>query len=324
MVFPVIHSTLDPRALEQELSERYALSKPLRCQLISRANNDFYEVAAGTDRYALRVAKADFRSREAYAFEAAYVHHIHDKGCRVPGPVPAKDGSLFFEVEAPEGIRTITLMHWLDGALFTNALAVDDARVIGRSLAELHLAGADFTSDAARSISASEMVEERMPHLLGMLKSDPDHHDFYVTATKAVQSAYADMEKAGLPRGPVHGDYQFANVMRTQSGDLAALDFDSCGIGYLAEDLFTFIWRSDMEIKDESVNEAFISGYEDLRPLSDDERAYLGLFRVARDLVMSSTFAILINRVGPVPGFDGDFEPFTALTRKHLAAAGLA
>ena len=323
MVFPVIHSTLDPRALEQEISERYALSQPVRCQLMSRANNDFYEVSAGTDRYALRVAKADFRSREAYAFEADYVHHLHNKGCRVPGPVPAKDGSLFFEVEAPEGIRTITLMHWLDGEIFTNTLTIDDAREIGRSLATLHLAGADFASEAARTISASAMLDERMPHLLGMLKSDPGHHDFYVTATEAVQAAYADMEKAGLPRGPVHGDYQFANVMRTQSGDLAALDFDTCGIGCLAEDLFTFVWRSDMEIKDEAVNDAFIGGYEDIRPLSDAERAHLGLFRVARDLVMSSTFAILINRVGPVPGFDGDFEPFTALARAHLAAAGL-
>ena len=144
MVFPVIHSTLDPRALEQELTSRYALSQPLRCQLMSRANNDFYEVTAGTDRYALRVAKADFRSREAYTFEAAYVHHIHAKGCRVPGPVPAKDGSLFFEVEAPEGVRTITLMRWLDGTTFTEALSVQDAREIGQSLAELHLAGADF------------------------------------------------------------------------------------------------------------------------------------------------------------------------------------
>ena len=273
---------------------------------------------------ALRVAKADFRTREAYAFEAAYVHHIHSKGCRVPGPIPAKDGSLFFEVEAPEGIRTITLMHWLDGAILTKALTVDDAREIGRSLAELHLAGADFKSDAARTISASAMLDERMPHLLGMLKADPDHHDFYVAATKAVQAAYAEMEKAGLRRGPVHGDYQFANVMRTTSGDLAALDFDTCGIGCLAEDLFTFVWRSDMEIKDEAINQVFIAGYEEVRPLSDVERQYLGLFRVARDLVMSSTFAILINRVGPVPGFDGDFAPFTALTRVHLEAAGLS
>ncbi|MDE0800443.1 MAG: phosphotransferase [Rhodospirillaceae bacterium] len=324
MVFPVIHSTLDPRALERELAKRYTLSNPVQCQLVSRANNDFYEVRAGEDRYALRVAKADFRTREAYAYESAYVNHLHTKGCLVPAPFCANDGSLFFEVEAPEGIRTLTLMHWLDGKVFRETMSVDDAVEAGRSLAEIHSAGADFSSNTGRALSATAMLDERMPHLLGMLESDPEHYDFYVMATEAVKAAYERLGPLNLPRGPVHGDFQFANVMRTTSGALAALDFDSCGVGLLAEDIFTFVWRSDMEIKDETVNAAFINGYEEVRPLMDGEQAHLGLFRVMRDLVMSSTFAILINRVGPVPGFDGDFGPFTALARKHLSDSGLA
>lgn len=324
MVFPVIHSTLDPRALEQELAKRYALSQPVQCQLISRANNDFYDVRAGEDRYALRVAKADFRTPEAYAYEAEYVHHLHTKGCLVPAPIRASDGSLFFEVEAPEGIRTLTLMHWLDGEIFTETMSADDAVEVGRSLAAIHNAASDFTSESARDLSAVTMLDERMPHLLGMLESDPEHHDFYVMATEVVKPAYEKLGPLNLPRGPVHGDFQYANVMRTTSGALAALDFDTCGVGLLAEDIFTFVWRSDMEIKDEAINTAFIEGYKAGRPLTDGEQSHLGLFRVMRDLVMSSTFAILINRVGPVPGFDGDFGPFTALARKHLSDAGLA
>ena len=323
MVFPVIHSTLDPKALTQELAQRYDLAEPLSCQLMSRANNDFYDVRAGEERYALRVAKADFRSRDAYAYESAYVHHLYSQGCNVPAPLSAKDGSLFFEVEAPEGIRTLTLMRWLEGAVFTKTLTADDAFEMGGALATLHLAGADFTSKISRVISATAMLEERMPVLLSMLEADPDQHDFYVRATAAVKAAYAKLKKANLPRGPVHGDFQYANVMRTSRGDLAALDFDTCGVGYLLEDVFTFYWRSDMDIKDEHINDAFLSGYTGVRPLEPAEQSCLGLFRVTRDLVMSSTFTILINRVGPVPGFDGDFAPFTELARAHLAAAGL-
>lgn len=324
MVFPVIHSTLDPRALEQEIAKRYALSQPVQCQLVSRANNDFYEVRAGADRYALRVAKANFRTPEAYAYEAEYVYHLHTKGCLVPAPIRANDDSLFFDVEAPEGTRTLTLMHWLDGEVFTEAMSADDALAVGRSLAAIHTAGTDFTSESARDLSAVTMIDDRMPHLLGMLESEPEHHDFYVMATEAVKAAYEKLGSLNLPRGPVHGDFQYANVMRTTSGALAALDFDTCGIGLLAEDIFTFVWRSDMEIKDEAVNTAFIEGYKAERPLTADEQDHLPLLRVTRDLVMSSTFAILINRVGPVPGFDGDFEPFTVLARKHLSDAGLA
>lgn len=324
MVFPVIHSTLDPKALKQEIVRRYALTEPVQCQLVSRANNDFYEVKAELDRYALRVAKADFRSRDEYIYELEYVDHIYQNGCRVPAPVRAQDGSLFFDVEAPEGIRSITLMHWLDGVAFTKNLTADDATQMGSALAALHLAAVDFQPSTHREISTPQNLAERMPDLLEMLGADPDHRAFYEHATAAVNAAYDTAKVKSLPRGPVHGDYQFANVMRTATGDIAVLDFDTCGVNYLAEDLFTFVWRSDMEIKDESVNTAFIAGYEDVRPLTEAERACLGLFRVARDLVMSSTFAMLINRVGPVPGFDGDFEPFTDLARQHLADAGLA
>lgn len=323
MVFPVIHSTLDPDALTQEITERYDLPAPVHCQLVNRGNNDFYEVTAGPHRYALRVSKADFRTRDQYIYETEYIDHLHTKGVIVPAPVRARDGSLFFEVEAPEGTRPITLMLWLDGSTYTKSLTLDDATQMGSALAQLHLAVSDFTPSTTREISTPRMLADRIPLLLDMLAADPEHCAFYEKAACAVTDAYASLPAGGMPSAAVHGDYQFENVMHTQEGKVAVLDFDTCGTGYLVEDIFTFVWRSDMEIKNESVNIAFIAGYEEVRPLTEIERRNLGLFRVARDLVMSSTFAMLINRIGPVPGFDGDFTPFTELARTHFAAAGL-
>ncbi len=322
MTFPVIHSTLDPQALTKEIGARYDLGQPIRCQLMSRANNDFYEVNAGPSRYALRVAKADFRSGEEYAFEAGYVHHLYENGCAVPAPVPAKDGDLFFEVDAPEGVRAITLMRWIDGQNLTKALTAEDAKNSGAALARLHQAGRSFYTAHSRDIDTIDILKERMPDLLTMLDHDLEHRDFYEMATEKVKEALRGIAGRSVRRGAVHGDFQFANIMKTGDGSIAVLDFDTCGIGYLAEDLFTFVWRSDMEIKNESINEAFLAGYESVNPLTPDEKENCALFRVARDLVMSSTFAILINRVGPVPAFDGDFAPFTSLAKKHLADAG--
>jgi len=290
---------------------------------MSRANNDFYEVNAGACRYALRVAKADFRSSEEYAFEANYVHHLYENGCAVPAPIPAKGGELFFEVDAPEGVRAVTLMHWLNGENLNETLTVDDAKNSGAALASLHQAGDSFETDHSRDIDTIEILNERMPDLLAMLDHDAEQKDFYATATEKVKKALKGIAGRSVRRGAVHGDFQFANILKTEDGSIAVLDFDTCGIGYLAEDLFTFVWRSDMEIKKDSINEAFLAGYESVNPLNADEKEHCAVFRVARDLVMSSTFAILINRVGPVPGFDGDFAPFTSLAKTHLADAGL-
>lgn len=327
MVFPVIHSTLDPDALKDEVVRRYDLPTPVRCQLVNRGNNDFYEVTAGPDRYALRVAKANFRTADAYTYETTYVHHLHTHGCLVPAPIRAKDGSLCFEVEAPEGVRSLTLMLWLDGRVFDKDLSVDDAHDIGAALAAIHIAGQTFTPATPRPLRATAMIDERMPHLLKMLESDPDHRAFYVSATQVVKDGYAALQDVQVPSGPVHGDFQYANVMRVAANaagnSIAALDFDTCGTGYLAEDIFTFTWRSDLDIRNEGLNQAFVKGYASVRPLEPVEQDNLGLFRLARDLVMSSTFALLINRIGPVPGFDGDFAPFTELAKTHLADSGL-
>lgn len=323
MVFPVIHSTLDPDALCEEIERRYALPQPVRCRLMSRANNDFYEILAGKDRYALRVTKANFRPEQEYLFEQLYVAHLGARSCYVPAPVAAQDGSFIFTVEAPEGVRCITLMQWLDGTPFTNALTTADARDMGAALAHLHLAGEDFSVSEPREISTMRSLKERLPDLLKMLADRPDDCGFYEQTTKHLEHVYNQIDPKDVVAGPVHGDYQYANVLRLASGDIGMLDFDTCGVGYLAEDILTFVWRSDMEIKSETVNESFIDGYKSVRPLSDAEQNLLPVFRLARDLIMSVSYAMLINRVGPVSGFDGDFAPFTEMARRHATEAGI-
>ncbi len=323
MAFPVIHSTLDPAALTAEIERRYDFRDAISCRLINRANNDFYEIRAGDRCFALRVAKANFRTNDAYAYELDLLTHLDRAGCRVPAPLKARDGSTFFTVEAPEGIRAVAIFQWLSGRPFTKALTAADAGEIGAALARLHLAGQSFQTSFRRLVNNADYVGQHMPALADMLAKETVDRDFYLKAEGAVRAAYDRIAGDGLPTGQVHGDFQFANVMREGDGTIAALDFDTCGEGYLAEDIFTFIWRSDMEIRDERVNAAFINGYETHRPLSADERRALPLFRAARDLVMCTTYAILINRVGPLPGFDGDFGDFTRLARRHLSDAGL-
>ena len=195
---------------------------------------------------------------------------------------------------------------------------IQDAFEMGAFLSLIHQSSKSFTSELKRPIRTDKIISERMPFLLSMLENDLEHLRFYEDTIDLVTKLYCELSDKKLSYGAVHGDYQFGNIMQKDSGGLAVLDFDTSGQGYLAEDILTFIWRSDMEIGDEKINESFISGYESIHALSDIERKYLPLFRVARDLVMSTTFAMLINRVGPVPGFDGNFNPFTDLVRKHL------
>ncbi|MBP02546.1 MAG: hypothetical protein CMM25_07030 [Rhodospirillaceae bacterium] len=324
MTFPVIHSTLDPVALTNEVQARYDVIPPLTCQLISRANNDFYRFSSDSIHYALRVAKAKFRKPADYFYEAEYLIHLQKAKYSAPRPYKALDGTYFFEVDAPEGSRTITLFSWLDGEVYNKHLEVSDAHKMGRSLAKLHTCGESFNPRYPRTINTIKILEERAPFLMEMLKIDKSARSFYIDAMDNVVKAYQSLSNSRLPKGPVHGDFQFANVMLLRSGGLAALDFDTCGFGFFSEDICTFLWRSDMEIKSTEINDSFLDGYSSIRVLSIEESEAIKIFRVARDLVMSASYALLINRVGPVSGFDGDFSPFTVLAKKHLKEANIS
>jgi Ser/Thr protein kinase RdoA (MazF antagonist) len=293
----------------------------LSCQLISRANNDFYKLTSKKSNYALRVAKAKFREPRDYLYEAEYLIHLHEMDYSAPIPYKSLDGTFFFEVQAPEGDRTITLFSWLEGEVYTKNLDAAAAHEMGFSLATLHTSGAGFNPHYQRQVNTIKILEERMPFLTEMLKTNQRDRDFYSSAMYNVIKAYQLLLRSGLPKGPVHGDFQFANVMSLSLGGLAALDFDTCGFGFLSEDICTFLWRSDMEIQKKVINDSFFVGYNSVRVLSVEEMDAIKVFRVARDLVMSASYALLINRIGPVPGFDGDFSPFTLLAQKHLKDA---
>jgi len=314
-MFPVIHSTLDPEALAADTADRFGLPTPVSCRLVSRGNNDIYQVAAGRHRYALRVSKANFRPPEAYDFEAAYTTHLKDHGFLVPAPETTTDGRCHYTLDAPEGPRTTMLLAWLDGTPLSKEMSAEDAQAAGRLLGRIHATGDDFSPPSARPVAAAQMIGQRLPYLTALLDTAPDDQAF---AERAAARLTEQLEAVtpSLSSGAVHGDAQYENIMRLKTGGLALMDFDTCGTGVLAEDLFTFVWRADIEGLAPDLNSAFVAGYEQERPLTQAERDALPLLRAARSLAMAATYAWLINRVGPIAGFDHGIDAFLALAKR--------
>jgi Ser/Thr protein kinase RdoA (MazF antagonist) len=324
VTFPVLQSVFDSDALATEIARRYGFTTVPRCRLISRGMNDIYEVRLAAQRYALKAARAGKCTDAEYAYEQDLVQHLAKAGFAVPAPVPQKDGASFFTLQAPEGPRQMALMRWLDGAPCTKTMTLDDARRMGVFLGRLHEAMAGFTSATYRSPNSEPKIRERLPSLLDMVADD---RDMTVFLQRAVSSAYARIEALDqrfVPRGVTHGDFQYANIMTQADGGLAVFDFSDCGEDFLARDLATFFWRADFDGVGEKLNGAFVAGYESRRSLSPPEKAALPLFRAARHLLITASFAHYVNRVGPIPGFDGNLRYYLSMIRLHCAQAGLA
>ncbi|MBM3513899.1 MAG: hypothetical protein FJX59_09305 [Alphaproteobacteria bacterium] len=321
MTFPVIQSVLDGAALAAELARRFDIAPPVKCRLISRGMNDIYEVRSAHGRHAVKVARAGKADDAAFDYEQAYAQHLADAGFTVPAPMIGRDGKGFFSVDAPEGRRQIAVMKWLDGTPLTKAMSADDARRLGAFLARLHQSVENFNPPSPRSPETERKINERLPALVEMVADDPQSAQFLRHTASDVVARITAMDRAAMPFGAIHGDFQYANVMATPGGALATFDFSDCGQDFLGRDIVTFFWRSDFDGVGDALNPAFVAGYQSIRPLTPAELAALPLFRVARHLLITASMAEFVNRIGPIPGFDGKLADYIAMIRRFAPAS---
>jgi Ser/Thr protein kinase RdoA (MazF antagonist) len=173
-----------------------------------------------------------------------------------------------------------------------------------------------------RRLTPEQKIRERLPQLLEMV-GDAATQEFLSRATAAVCARVAAIDPVAVPRGACHGDFQYANVMVQSDRSLAVFDFSDCGDDFLARDLAAFFWRADFDGVGEQVNGAFIAGYEAVRPMSREERGILPVFRASRHLMITTAFANYVNRIGPIPGFDGNLRYYVSMIRLFCAEAGI-
>ncbi len=320
--FPVIHSILDAQALAAAVAERYGLDG-LSCQLISRGSNDIYRLRTNRDDYAVRVLRAGWRSKEDLGYELGWVGFLAERGLPVPSIVEQLDGSVSFAVNAPEGTRPVVVSRWLSGSILQPPFTAETAARIGALVAELHTISRDFHSTHRRPIdTAAKILRNREP-LVRLLAHRPADADYFDRCLDWIDAAVSELP-LDLPRGHTHGDVHFGNVLVRDDGGLALLDFDDCGEDLAIKDLPPFLWRNQVEGLNADLNEAFVSGYSDRRPLTEAERGALPTLVAARHLYLLSSYAANINRMGPVPGFDANLDLYLDLAKKHLAVAGFA
>ncbi|MCB1625832.1 MAG: phosphotransferase [Pseudomonadales bacterium] len=322
MTFPVSHSTLDAQALARAVAERYDLGPPQSCRLISRGSNDLYALQFSDQRRVLRVARANHRSASEATFELELLRHLAGGGMPVPAPIPLADGSLHFSVVAPEGERRIVLQTWVEGRALDHSLSPQDARAAGMLLARLHERAHGFRSAEPKLIDTVGRIERKLSYVDALLPLGTAGRDLFDQGFAVVQQWFAAGSGHGLPRGPTHGDFQYANLMQSAGGALAAVDFDDCGIDCLAMDIVTFAWRSRFDDLAAEIDAQFLAGYQVVRPLADAERAALPMLLLARDLYLHASYAAYIDRIGPVSGFE-DEARFMVVLARDLHALGI-
>ena len=325
MTFPIVHSVLDPVALAAAIDERYDLGATCDVELLYRGMNDVYIVRAPAGQFAARVWRTAWRSPDKIAYELAFLAHLAAADIPVAPPVPTRDSSLHFVVQAPEGPRAIALFVWADGVSFARRPDADTAHAIGTAFARMHRAGSGFAAPVRLRTNDPADLVDNLPTLRRLIAGRNEDLDYYPRVAEALVARLRSLDRRDLPFGPTHADFHFTNVHVTEDGRFTLLDFDNSGEDFLMQDVMACVWANEYMNLDRRYADAFMTGYETVRPFTDTERANAPLFRLAKEFRLIAGFSRNVNAIGHAPL---RFRPavldwFAGSIRRHVAEVGL-
>lgn len=284
--FQVTHSLLSNKALHIFVAKNYEVGQVIRCNLLARGLNDTYCVETERDKFILRVYRSNWRNKSEIDFELDVLKYLSENGMAVSAPVKSIEGRMAIEVNAPEGIRYITLFTFANGE--TPKLNQEISYEYGKILANIHNLTDDLTTPHHRfALDFHHLVEKP----LSLIQPLMEEYDVDVPYIEAWVHYLKEHIPPGLDFGFCHGDAHDWNA-HWKEGTLTLFDFDCCGNGYRAYDLAVFLWTLKNHYKNDEQShwESFLNGYTDIRPLAQIDLDTIPQFVAARRIWLAGIY----------------------------------
>ena len=225
---------------------------------------------------------------EDLPFFLSLLDHLAAKHCPVPRTIHDRSGALYRMV----GDKAVALIEFLPGVSVSHPTP-GQARSVGRALAQLHLASADFGQSRENAMGLVE--SRRLADACGaegMAQIDPALAALVARELPLLERAWP----SDLPRSVIHADLFPDNVLMLGEQVTGLIDFYFACTDLTAYDVAVThaAWCFDGEGRrfDPAISAALLEGYESLRPLSEAERDALPVLARAAALrfTMSRAF----------------------------------
>ncbi len=244
--------------------------------------------------YEKRVAKGDL------PFFLGLMQHLAANGVPCPLPVANGDGELLGELAG----RAAALVTFLEG-FWPRKPRAEHCSELGRALARLHLAGADFKLTRPNALGPVGWHA-----LYQRFASSADRISTGLSQIIASELAHLDGAwPAGLPSGVIHADLFPDNVFFIGDTLSGMIDFYFACNDYLAYDiaicLNAWCFEKDFQFNITKAR-ALLKAYEEVRPLMRDEREALPI------LARGAALRFLLTR-----SYDWLNTPAGAIVKPH-------
>ena len=232
-------------------------------------NSNFF-VSTDSGRYVLTIFERMDAGELPYFMRL--MKHLSHHGLSCPDVMVRNDESLLFEVDSEDGIKQGCIVSCLSGRTL-DELNMAQLKFSGRALAQLHLAGKDF-DEQRDNPTGTEWLDETIDTMM----ADVQQHYGEGSAQLLYDEMNFQREQAfDLPKGVIHGDLFTDNILFEGDEVSGIIDFYYAHTAAFAMDIAISLNAQAVLLgkDDQPRMQAFMDGYESLRPLEDSEREAL-------------------------------------------------
>ena len=271
-VFPVLYSTLASEALSTYVLSAYDIGQVQGCQFWNRGLSDIYLVETQASRYILRISHAHWRSKTEVEFELEFLDFLQKQLIPVAYPLSTKQGDRVIELTAPEGKRYAALFIYAPGKIPLGDLNSTQAFNLGQTLARIHKAGYQFhTAHRRQALTLEHLLDQSLQDISPFLHHKPQDFAYLCQCINQLKQQLQDFPQEAPFWTICWGDPHSGNAHFTPDNRVTLFDFDQCGYGWRAFDIAKF-WQAAIRTGiNKRVRAAFLSGYEDVQKLTDQE-----------------------------------------------------
>jgi Ser/Thr protein kinase RdoA (MazF antagonist) len=256
---------------------------------VRHGENTTYRVTADDGRrFALRINRPGYQTPEAVRSELAWMESLRESGVRTPAPVPGIDGDPLQTATDRKGEpRTVVLFEWIDGVPLSAVAEVEPWRRLGELMALLHAHARAWTRPGwfTRPAWDAEALVGNDPRW-----GVPDPQRVFADEDRASLDACRTVVRRRLEAigaapdrfGLIHGDLAFENVLVSDEGTVAIIDFDDSGCSWYMHDFAVPLYPHELGGGMADRRDALAAGYRRVGELRDDLLAELPTFLMAR------------------------------------------
>lgn len=277
--FPVTNSTLSSTHIGQLLEAAYGLSSQTTCKLFRTGINHTYMVGDGDNSLVFRVYSHNWRSPVEIEEEIHLLCLLKENGVSVSYPIPDRDGNYMQELQAPEGVRYGVLFSFAEGGKVRN-FSAKTSYTIGILMAQMHQVTHNQT---LQRIDYNPYTLTQLPYVLASAHFSASNEEmvFVKQVGDFFTTEFEKIDKNEARRGTVHLDIWYDNMSINGESEVTLFDFDFCGNGYLLYDIAYFmmqLYHTEPDKQQYQLKlDAFLSGYETIAVLTQEEKKWLPL-----------------------------------------------